>query len=84
MPMITLNKTSSEFGEITIVHERGGAQMAHCRGTHRHRHTCNNLLYRCKKCHAVGCDQRDGAECTNQNFQQGKCNKCGETEKEPA
>ncbi|HJY83884.1 MAG TPA: hypothetical protein VKK81_22700 [Candidatus Binatia bacterium] len=33
---------------------------------------------------AVGCDQRDNAECTNQNFQHGKCNKCAGTEKEPA
>jgi hypothetical protein len=58
--------------------------MPQCRGLHRYRHTCNSTVCRCKKCHAVGCDQRDRADCTDQNFKQGKCNKCGSTEKEPA
>jgi hypothetical protein len=58
--------------------------MAHCRGRHKHRHTCNSVVYRRTKCGVVGCDQRDKAECTNQNFQHGKCCKCAGTEKEPA
>ena len=58
--------------------------MAHCRGRHIHRHTCNSIVYRCIKCGTVGCDQRDKAECTNQNFQHGKCKKCDGMEKEPA
>jgi len=57
--------------------------MAHCRGHHKHRHTCNSIVYRCKKCGAVGCDQRDKGDCNNQNFQHGKCNKCDGMEKEP-
>jgi hypothetical protein len=58
--------------------------MAHCRGRHKDRYACNSVVYRCKKCNAVGCDQREAAECTSQNFQRGKCSKCGATDKEPA
>jgi hypothetical protein len=58
--------------------------MAHCRGKHKKRNTCNSLIYRCKRCGSLGCDQDKRAECTSQAFQQGTCVNCAGTEKEPA
>jgi hypothetical protein len=50
--------------------------MASCPGK-RDNHTCSSILYRCKKCGNVGCDQGTMGKCTNQGFQSGKCLKCG-------
>jgi hypothetical protein len=57
--------------------------MLHCRGRHKIRVTCNRVIYRCKMCGSTGCDQNEQAQCTGQNFLQGKCIKCGDAEKEP-
>lgn len=58
--------------------------MAHCRGKHQTRHTCNSIVYRCRQCGAVGCNQASQAECSNQTFLKGQCIKCASSEKEPA
>jgi hypothetical protein len=50
--------------------------MALCPGTKRS-HKCSSVLYRCKKCGNVGCDQGQPGHCTNQGFRVGKCQKCG-------
>ena len=39
--------------------------------------TCGSLVYKCKKCGSVGCDQLSDGKCTNQNFTSGKCMSCG-------
>ena len=57
--------------------------MLHCRGQHKKRIVCNRVVYRCKKCGSTGCDQSEKTECTGQNFLQGKCIKCGDSEKDP-
>jgi hypothetical protein len=58
--------------------------MAHCRGKHKHRNTCNRVIYRCNNCGATGCDQAEHPDCTSQSFQAGKCLKCGSKDIEPA
>jgi hypothetical protein len=58
--------------------------MAHCRGKHKRRNTCNRVIYRCNACGATGCDQAEHPDCTSQSFHAGKCLKCGSTDIEPA
>lgn len=43
-------------------------------GTRKAGFTCTNMLYRCKKCGAVGCQRKN---CTNYNFDGSRCLKCG-------
>jgi len=49
-----------------------------CPGT-KHSHTCGSVLYRCKSCGNVGCDQGTKGTCSNQAFTGGKCMKCGKS-----
>ena len=52
--------------------------MASCPGANKKKKAkCLALLYRCKKCAGVGCDQVNSDDCTNQSFHRGKCMKCG-------
>ena len=55
--------------------------MASClgkRGTPSGTTKCGMMLYRCKKCGAVGCEQGTEGKCSNQTFKSGKCLKCGQ------
>jgi hypothetical protein len=58
--------------------------MASCQGR-RDGHTCQDYVYRCTNCGAVGCSHNDRNRCTNQAFAQGGvCQKCGKSgTKEP-
>jgi len=50
--------------------------MAGCTGK-KDAHTCGCLLFKCKKCGNVGCDQGQDDKCSNQAFKGGKCVRCG-------
>lgn len=57
--------------------------MATCNGKMTKTHSrCNRNLFRCKKCDKVGCDHALEGQCSNQNFQGGKCESCGAYQKE--
>jgi hypothetical protein len=52
--------------------------MASCPGTKIKKNwPCLTVLYRCKRCNNVGCDQAQVGECSNQGFRLGKCLRCG-------
>ena len=45
---------------------------------------CAVMLYRCKKCGNVGCDQPRENHCSNQGFKNQRCESCGAyNQKEP-
>jgi len=48
-----------------------------CQGK-KHNSRCGNTVYKCNKCGTVGCSNNG---CTNQNFDNGRCMKCGGTDK---
>ena len=40
--------------------------------------SCGSILFRCKKCGNVGCQQAQGGDCSNQGFSaSSKCLRCG-------
>lgn len=49
-----------------------------CHGTKKNNSSCTGSLYKCKKCGSVGCSNQD---CSNYNFHNGSCMKCGSTDK---
>lgn len=49
-----------------------------CKGkTTRSSSKCGKIVYQCKYCGSVGCDRSKHDECSNQNFYNGTCKKCG-------
>lgn len=48
-----------------------------CQGK-KNNSTCYGTVYKCKKCGSVGCGNQG---CRNQNFEYGRCMKCGSTDK---
>ena len=54
--------------------------MASCLGKRKSAATCNSVVYRCKQCANIGCDQVYTDQCSNQAFRCGTCVKCGTIE----
>ena len=52
-----------------------------CSGKRSSGSSCGEIVYKCKNCGATGCENE---ECSWQNFQSGKCKRCGNYLKTPA
>lgn len=48
-----------------------------CPGKRPNGSKCGKIVYVCKHCGSVGCDQGRRDECGSQNFLNAKCLKCG-------
>jgi hypothetical protein len=42
-------------------------------------HNCATIVYKCKACGNVGCEQSQQGKCTNQAFSGGRCLRCGKS-----
>lgn len=52
--------------------------MATCPGSRTKQHNrCGSLVYKCKACGSVGCEQSQSGACSDQGFMGGKCLGCG-------